>query len=76
MGFLVLEKPMTTYIDRLKEEHRDLKVKVTRLNAFIHSNSIFKTLCDLEQARMIKQAGFMESYLTTLDSRIWASLRS
>jgi hypothetical protein len=62
---------MSEHIDRMKVEHKELKEKLEALNKFIHSNSIFKKLDDLEQARMIKQAGFMESYLSILESRIW-----
>lgn len=60
------------HVERMQEEHKELKIKVEALNAFIHGNEVFKSLCDLEQARMIKQAGFMESYASTLESRIWA----
>ena len=61
---------MSNYIDRMKQEHKELNVKIKGLNTFIHSNEIFKTLCDFEQTRMIKQAGFMESYASILESRI------
>lgn len=64
---------MSNNIDRMKEEHRELKERTSKLNAFIHGNEVFQTLDDLEQARMIKQAGFMESYLSVLDSRIWCA---
>ena len=62
---------MSEYIEGMKQEHKELKERTRKLNLFIHSNETFKTLGDLEQARMIKQAGFMESYLAVLDSRIW-----
>lgn len=65
---------MSNHVDRMKEEHKELKTKVDALNKFIHGNDTFKTLCDLEQARMIKQAGFMESYLHVLEARIWVAL--
>lgn len=65
---------MTAHIDRMKEEHKELTVKIKALNSFIHGNDIFKTLCDLEQARMIKQSGFMESYAKTLEARIWVAV--
>ncbi len=61
------------HVERMKDEHKELTVKAKALNAFIHGNEIFKTLDDLEQARMIKQAGFMEAYAETLASRIWAN---
>lgn len=64
---------MSEHIERMKKEHRELKQKIDAINAFIHSNEIFKKLGDLEQVRMIKQAGFMESYLAVLDSRIWCA---
>lgn len=64
---------MTEHIERMKDEHKELKKKIDSLNAFIHSNDIFKSLDDLEQARMIKQSGFMESYLSVLESRIWTA---
>jgi len=62
---------MSEHVERMKVEHKELSVKINALNKFIHGNKVFKTLCDLEQARMIKQAGFMESYAETLESRIW-----
>ena len=65
---------MNDHVERMKQEHAELKQKITDLNAFIHSNKIFKELCDLEQARMIKQSGFMESYLAILESRIWCAV--
>ena len=63
-----------SHIERMKQEHKELTAKISALNAFIHSNEIFKALGDLEQARMIKQAGFMESYAETLNSRIWCAV--
>ena len=65
---------MSDHIELMKQEHKELKQKKEALNAFIHGNEIFKGLCDLEQARMIKQCGFMESYLTILESRIWCGV--
>ena len=66
---------MSEHIERMKVEHKELSIKIKALNAFIHGNDLFKTLCDLEQARMIKQAGFMESYASTLEARIWVALQ-
>jgi hypothetical protein len=66
---------MTDYMERMKEEHRELCVKKNAANSFIHSNKIFKTLSDLEQVRLIKQVGFMEAYAETLYSRIWTAVR-
>ncbi len=64
---------MNDHVDRMKAEHKELKAKITALNTFIFSNKIFKDLDDLERSRMIKQSGFMESYLSVLDSRIWCA---
>ena len=64
---------MSDHVERMKIEHKELTAKLTALNSFIHGNELFKNLCDLEQARMIKQAGFMESYAKILESRIWVS---
>jgi hypothetical protein len=61
------------HVARMKDEHKELCVKVNALNAFIYSSAVFKTLCNLEQARMIKQSGFMEAYAETLESRIWVA---
>ena len=63
---------MSEHVERMKDEHKELDIKIKALGAFIHGNEIFKTLDDLEQARMIKQYGFMESYAATLASRILA----
>ena len=65
---------MSEHIERMKTEHTDLDIKVKALGAFIHGNEIFKTLDDMEQSRMIKQHGFMESYAKTLEARIWAAV--
>jgi hypothetical protein len=64
---------VSEHIEAKKKDHRDLSEKILALGAFIHGNEIFKTLDNLEQVRMIKQLGFMESYLGTLTERIWAA---
>ena len=66
---------MTTHIKRMKEEHKELTVKINALREFIYGNEKFKTLCFLEQARMIKQSGFMESYAETLEARIYVAVQ-
>ena len=63
-----------SHVDRMKVEHRELKVKVDALNAFIHGNEIFSKLDDIERADMIKQCGHMESYLSVLERRIWRAV--
>jgi hypothetical protein len=64
---------MSDHIARMKAEHSDLQDKILALVTFIHSNPVFKTLDEAEQSRMIKQCGFMESYLQMLASRIWSA---
>lgn len=64
---------MSEHIERMKTEHKELEVKIKALGAFIHGNEMFKTLDDIEQSRMIKQHGFMQSYAQVLKDRIWAS---
>lgn len=64
---------MENHVDRMITEHKELESKIKALNAFIHGNELFKGLCDLEQVRMIKQAGFMEGYASILESRIWVA---
>ena len=64
---------MDSHIDRMIVEHKELTEKIEALNAFIYGNNIFKTLCDLEQARMIKQVAHMEAYAGVLGSRIWVA---
>lgn len=64
---------MSNHIDRMKNEHNELKDKLSALNSFITSNDLFKNLEQDEQIRMIQQAGFMKSYLDILHSRLWVA---
>jgi hypothetical protein len=66
---------MTDHIDRMKTEHAELKIKLKALNAFIHGTETFKQLDDVDQSLMIKQSGFMETYASILEARIWRGLR-
>jgi len=66
---------MSNYIDRMKVEHKDLSLKIDALNGFIFGNELFKSLSDIEQSKMIKQVGFMESYREVLESRIWTAVK-
>ena len=61
---------MSEHIDRMKIEHKELVGKHMSLNSFIQGNPLFKELCDLEQARMHKQSGFMGAYAVVLEQRI------
>jgi hypothetical protein len=64
---------MNEHVEKMKTEHKELVEKIKNLNKFIHGNEVFKTLNDLEQTRMIKQSGFMESYASALSDRIWVA---
>ena len=64
---------MNDHAEEMKQERKELKAKVYALNAFIHGNEIYQSLCDIEQAKMVKQLGFMQSYLRVLESRIWTT---
>ena len=61
---------MKEHVARMIDEYTKLGDDIKALNAFIHGNPIFKTLCDLEQALMIKQSGFMESHQQVLGARL------
>ena len=61
---------MNDHIERMKIEHKELIAKHAALNTFIYSNDLFKSLCDFEQTRMIKQSGFMGAYASVLEQRI------
>ena len=63
---------MTNYIDRMKQEHKELEIKVKSLESFIYTNDKFKELGDNAKVLMIQQLGFMRSYLSILDVRIWS----
>ena len=65
---------MNKHIERMKNEHTELTEKRMSLNMFIHGSDIFKTLCDFEQARMIKQSGFMGAYAQVLEQRILTAI--
>tara|TARA_R110000823_G_C15719103_1_gene478461 strand:+ start:534 stop:728 length:195 start_codon:yes stop_codon:yes gene_type:complete len=64
---------VSDHTERMKTEHAELSIKLISLETFIHGNAKFKSLCSLEQARMIKQSAFMRAYADVLESRIWVS---
>jgi hypothetical protein len=61
---------MSERVERMKADHEELCTKTKALNLFIHVSETFKSLDDLEQVRMIKQSGSMESYAAILASRL------
>ena len=64
------------FINSMKTELKELTTKIKALNNFIHGNEKFKTLGDLEQVRMIKQAAFMEAYSKVLNSRLLTAVNT
>ena len=64
---------MGNYVENMKKEHEELLDNIRLLDDFIYGDETFKTLNAAEQARMIKQSGFMEAYAKVLESRIWAA---
>jgi len=61
---------MSDHLERMKVELEELKEKQIKLNSFMLETEVFEALCELEQARMIKQSGFMADYAKVLDERI------
>jgi len=51
-------------------EFNELNTKINALSKFIHLKNVFQTLDYLEQIRMIKQLGFMQSYADVLNTRL------
>jgi hypothetical protein len=64
---------MSLDLEAMKVEYCALKNKIHSLLGFIHGDTAFKSICELEQSRMIKQLGSMESYASILESRIWVA---
>ena len=62
---------MEKYIERMEQEHNDLKDKIEALNVFIYKGELFKTLEPLEQVSLCKQLAHMEAYLRELYGRLW-----
>lgn len=61
---------MAPHQQRVIDEAAELKDRFQKLNAFIDSNPIFKTLAPEEQSDMRSQVSHMESYWECLDRRI------
>lgn len=62
-----------SHIERMKQEHKELGEKLEKLNAFICEDERFNDIDEMEKIRMIKQSGFMQSYLEVLEARIWCN---
>ena len=64
---------MAAFIERMKEEHKELTIKIDALNAFIFSNAQYILLSDIEQVNMVKQLAHMQAYAAILNVRIWSA---
>ena len=61
---------MEPHVERMLVEHKELKQKVEKLDAFIGTNPIFKSLSEEEQRDMRLQFRAMMIYLDVLMTRI------
>jgi len=61
---------MSDHVKRMEIEFNELNTKINALSKFIHLKNVFQTLDYLEQIRMIKQLGFMQSYADVLNTRL------
>lgn len=62
---------MSTFLERLKDEHVELEIKVKLLEDFIDNNPNFKTVSEMQRVLLVTQLNAMKLYLYTLDERIW-----
>lgn len=65
-----MENNNKTYLDRMHEEHAQLKERINKLQTFIQSNDIFKTLPLGKRVLMIHQLSAMTLYANFLHERI------
>ncbi|HAS8353333.1 TPA: hypothetical protein I7721_19805 [Vibrio vulnificus] len=61
---------MQPHQQRVVDEQTDLEDKVTKLNTFIASSSVFTDLDATQQGLLMAQVGAMNSYLEILNLRI------
>ena len=62
---------MSTFLERLNDEHSGLNEKVDKLEDFIKNNPVFKTVGEMQRVLLVTQLNAMKLYLYTLDERIW-----
>lgn len=61
---------MSTFLDRLKEEQRELDEKLIKLNDYIENNSHFESLTDKNKILLKEQRVYMKKYNVVLKDRI------
>ena len=62
---------MSTFLERLKDEQVELKVKVELLEDFIENNPTFGTVSEMQRVLLVTQLNAMKMYLYTLEERIY-----
>ena len=61
---------MNDYMSRLKEEFKDLSLKIEKLNNFIERDETYKTIDPKEQELLKEQREVMTKYASILRKRI------
>lgn len=59
-----------SYIERMREEERELNSKIFNLQSFIYDNPTYLELSVIEQGLMVAQLEYMSSYTNVLAKRI------
>ena len=62
---------MSTFLERLQEEEKELSIKVEKLNDFIDNNPAFETVGEMQRVLLVTQLNCMKLYLYTLHERIY-----
>lgn len=61
---------MSTFLERLEEEEKQLSEKVTKLGDFVENNPSFENVSDIQSVLLKAQLNTMISYLHILQDRI------
>jgi len=61
---------MSTFLERLEEEERDLSEKVAKLEAFVDNNPAYENVGDVQFVLLPAQLNAMIAYLHILQYRI------
>ena len=61
---------MSTFLERLYDEQRELETKTHALESFVDSNPIFETVSNIQRVLLINQLSSMQNYLYCLNERI------
>lgn len=61
---------MTTYVERLVEEFKELTAKIVKLECFIYADSTFKSLEEDQRTLLKKQLMYMHGYHDVLAKRL------